>query len=233
MSLTHRTWLARALALTTTALSGCGGIQAGGQTGEESSGHCVYATSPLSAQERSPFGFSAAQVLQLAEGAQQAAFDWQQSPGIGYGPERGRGKLTLNVAASGSAKLARVVNSKGSAHCEDHVRIPVSVSLTTEGGAFDESFGSSLEATRADEVVLTEVVPSAELRGAFAFSEETLKARRFLRLEVNLRFRAEGFAGYLFGGLEAGDQASGTTSFQAAPLACWGELGESYPRCAD
>ncbi|HYQ27081.1 MAG TPA: hypothetical protein VER04_07675 [Polyangiaceae bacterium] len=233
MSLTHRIALGAAfLALPT--LTGCGGgVQAGGQTGEESSDGCVFVLTPLSAQELSPLGFSAEQVLALAKGEKLATFDWLETPGVTYGPESGAGQVTVDVSASGPAQFARFQESKRGAQCHDHVEIPVNVALSTAGGALDESFTTTLVATSADEAAVTQVVPAAELRGTFAFSPDTLGARRFLRLEVNLRFGAEAFAGYLFGSLESGDAASGVTSFQPVPLACWGEIPSLASSCAN
>src|SRR4051812_15862013 len=87
---TDRRWLAAGLPIALAALGGCG-AQAGGQTGEETDDGCVFSTSPLSLQEPSPLGFSAGQVLALADGKQSAAFVWLEAPGFSYGPESGMG----------------------------------------------------------------------------------------------------------------------------------------------
>ena len=232
MSFTHRISFPGALLLALGALAGCGGVQAGGQTGEESSDGCVYQSGPLAAQERSPLGFSGEQLLALATGQRRAAFTWLQTPGVSYDPESGTGELTLGVSSAGPARFARVASSSSHAQCRDHVRIPVRVTLATAGGALDESFNANLIGTSADEASVLELVPSADLKGAFAFSPGTLAGRRFLRLEVNLRFRADDSAGYLLGGIEGGDSASGVASFQAVPLACWGEI-PTLSACAD
>jgi len=94
VTLAHRIWLAAALPLALSALGGCG-AKAGGQTGEETDDGCVFASSPLSLQEPSPLGFSAGQVLALAEGQQSAAFGWLQTTGFSYGPESGTGQVTV------------------------------------------------------------------------------------------------------------------------------------------
>lgn len=235
VALAHRIRLGAAPSVALSALvvfAGCGPV-AGGQTGEESDGRCVFVTSPLSPDELSPLGFSPDQALALAEGERHAAFSWRQSPGVAYGPESGTGAVTLTTTSAGPPKLARIDAEKSDASCVDHVRIPVTVALSTAGGAFDESLTTHLVATSADEAALTQMVPSAELDGAFAFSEETLGARRFIRLEVNLLFRTDASAGYLFGGIEGGDAANGVTSFQAVPLACWGDIPSLFHACAD
>jgi hypothetical protein len=226
-------WLAAALPLALSALGGCA-ARAGGQTGEETDDGCVFATSPLSLQQPSPLGFSAGQALALAEGEQSAAFGWLQTAGFSYGPESGAGQVTARTSGAGPAKFARADVQRSQPHCRDQVRIPVSVVLATAGGALDESFSVDLIATTADEAAITELVPSAALKGSFAFVPGTLGGRRFARLEVNLRFRPEGSAGYLLAGIESGDTAGDTASFQALPLACWGDIPSlSPPVCGD
>lgn len=233
VTLTHRIWLLAALPVALVAVGGCG-AQAGGQTGEETDDGCVFSTSPLSLQEPSPLGFSAGQVLALAEGEHSASFGWLQSAGLSYGPEGGTGQVTLQASAAGAARFARVDVHRSLPDCQDQLRIPVSAVLATAGGALDESFTVDLVAATADEAAVTALVPSAELKGAFAFVPSTLGARRFARLEVNLRFRREGSAGYLLAGIEGGDPAQGSVSFQAVPLACWGDIASlSSPACGD
>jgi hypothetical protein len=230
----HRIWLCAALPTALSALSGCGGAQAGGQTGEETDGKCVFATHPLAQQEPSPLGFSPEQVLVLAAGERQAEISWQQTQGVTYGPETGTSQATLRTAATGPARLAQVDRARSSGpFCEDHISIPVEVTLETSGGAFDESFSALLTATSADAASVTQIVRRAELRGAFAFSADTLGSRRFMQLEVNLRFSAESSAGYLFGGIEGSDPTGEIASYQIVPLACWGDVSPLSQRCAD
>jgi hypothetical protein len=222
--LTLRIACGGALLVLLACLGGC----AGGQTGEESGGGCVFTTSPLSRRDTSELGFSAESVLSLVQPEQRASFEWV--PGaVAYGPERGTGEVTVRITARGDAQLARIVSEKSADFCEDHLRIPLEVELVTAGGAFHEAFRATLVASRDDEAAVTHLIPSAALRGTFAFSPEALAARRFLRLEVNLRFAADGFAGYLFGGLQGGDEASGVASYQPVPLACWEELPGFLP----
>jgi hypothetical protein len=218
----HRMWLAAA-PVVLSAVGGCG-AQAGGQTGEETESKCVFAMAPLSMHEPSPLGFSAGEVLALAEGAQSATFTWLQTPGFSYGPENGSGQATVRTFAVGEASFARVEVQRSAPNCQDHVRIPVSVVLETAGGALHESFPVNLIATTGDEAAITALVPSAQLKGEFAFVPSTLEGRRFARLEVNLRFSPEGTAGYLLAGIEGADQTSASVSFQALPLACWGDI---------
>jgi hypothetical protein len=232
VTLTQRIGLAAAFPLIFAAV-GCG-AQAGGQTGEETDGGCVFAISALTLQQPSPLGFSAGEVLALAEGEQSASFSWLQSPGVAYGPESGVGQVSLRTTAIAPAKFARVDAQRSLAHCVDHVTIPVSIALVTAGGALDESFTADLIATTPDEGVVSALVRSSVLRGAFAFDPDTLSGRRFTRLEVNLRFRSAGSAGYLVAGIESGDQAGGSASFQPLPLACWGNIPAlSSPACGD
>jgi hypothetical protein len=223
--------LAAARLLLLSVLGGCGAQAGGGQTGEESGDGCVLSTSLLSRDERSPLGFSAGQVLAFAEGEHSAGFNWLQAPGFSYGPESGAGNVTVQTSAVGPAKLARIDTARSQAHCEDHLRIPVSVGLASAGGALDEEFTVDLIAATADAASVKQIVPSTALTGAFAFEPGTLGERRFSRLEVNLHFGPAAFAGYLFAGIESRDDASGSASFQPLPLACWSEIPSLSPAC--
>lgn len=226
MSLTHRIWLRAALVAAPAALGGCAGAQAGGQTGEETDDGCVFSLSELARQERSPLGFSAEQVLEFAEGEQQATFSWLSASDFRYGPESGEGQVTLRTTAAGSAQFARVAATHSAAHCDDHLSVPVHVALTTAGGALDESFTAKLLATTSDQATLAKAVPASELGGLLAFDPETLGGKRFVRLEIDLRLRPEGSAGAVLAGIESGDPnasaAGAATGFQSVPLACWG-----------
>lgn len=189
--------------------------------------------SELESDEASPLGFSAAEVRAFAEGERRASFHWRESSGISYGPESGDGQATVQLSVSGPARFARVDDARSQQHCEDHVRLPVTVALSTAGGALDESFPANLIATSADEALLDAIVPAPELGGAFAFTAASLGERRFVRLEINLSWEPEAFAGYLFGGIEEGHPASGSTSFHPVPLACWGDPSAFGLVCAD
>jgi hypothetical protein len=237
VSLTARIEVLAVLPALMLAVGACGGAQAGGQTGEESGEGCVFTLTALSDDERSALGFSPAQVMALADGQLRASFEWSQSSGVAYGPETGMSEVTARVAQRGTAGLARINHAESPSHCEDHVRVPVTVSLATAGGALDESLQTALTATSSDEASVTTMVPSGELRGAFAFAPGALGGSRFIRLEVDLRLRSAAFGGRLLAGLESGDDGSGddgsgTASFRPAPLACWGDFS-SLPGCSE
>jgi hypothetical protein len=232
VSLTARIQVLAALPALVLAVGACGGAQAGGQTGEESSGGCVFTLTALSDEERSPLGFSPAQVMALADGELRAGFEWSQASGLAYGPETGMSEVTVRVAQRDAAGLARIDRAESSPYCEDHVRVPVTVSLATAGGALDESLQTDLTATSPDEASVTTTVKSGELRGSFAFAPGALGSSRFIRLEVDLRLRSAEFGGRLLAGVESGDDGSGTASFRPAPLACWGDVS-SLPSCSE
>lgn len=214
-------------------LIGCG-AQAGGQTGEETDGLCTFATTVLPTGEPSPLGFGAEEVLEFSEGEHVTSFDWLRDASLEYGPESGRAQATVKVVPAGPTRFARIAPERSAATCRDHVRIPVRVALATAGGALDESFQGELVASKSDEAVTAAVLPSAELKGDFAFAPGVLGERRFLRLELNLGFGPGAFTGYLFAGIESGGgSASGTASFQALPLACWGQVPSLSYVCPD
>lgn len=232
VSMTSRLSARSALPVLLVGLCGCGGAQAGGQTGEESGGGCVFTTSPIRDDEASPLGFSPADVRSLLRAEERAKFEWRQDAVLRYGPESGEGEVTVSVRPVGSARWAQVDPANSASFCADHVRVPVKVTLETAGGAFDESFEAHLVATSADEASVLQVVPSSDLRGAFAFDPESLGTRRFSRLDVDLRFGEEAFAGQLLAGVESRNEAAGVASFQPMSLACWGDVS-SLPSCAE
>lgn len=216
------------------ALAGCG-AQAGGQTGEETEGQCTFRTTALGRDEPSPLGFAPEHVLAYAAGAHEASFDWLEDPSLSYGPEHGSSELTVELSGSGPARFARVDPERSAGPCRDQVRIPVALTLSTAGGALAESVMADLIATSADEAVVTGILPGADVKGSLAFDPTSLGARRFVRLELNLGFGPEKFAGYLLAGIEAGDSsgnAGGSVSFQPLPLACWGEVAALHYVCS-
>jgi len=227
VTLTHRARLSAWL-LAVLPTFGCG-AQAGGQTGEETDGQCALRTTPLSPAELSPLGFS-------AEGEHVASFEWLREPNLAYSPESGSGEVTVRVVAQGSPRLARVDPERSAARCRDHLRIPVSIALSTAGGALDESFQDDLVAADSDVAVVTDLLPSEELKGRLAFAPGDLGERHFIRLELNLGFGPEDFAGSLLAGIESSKASAtvdGSASYQPLPLACWGDVPELPYVCAD
>jgi hypothetical protein len=214
------------------ALMGCG-AQAGGQTGEEGGKGCRFALTPLSFEETSPLGFSAADVLAFSEGEQRAPLRWLASD-VPYGPEQGPSEITARVAPQGKAEFAEPAPQQGELLCTEAVRIPVTLELSTAGGALSERVETRLEAASARQAQIVALLDSNEIRGDFAFDSVTLGERRFVRLEIALYFESGTFSGFMQGGIQDGSTGDGgVTSFRSVPLACWGdEQGPNQTACS-
>jgi hypothetical protein len=166
----------------------------GGQTGDlsgrngdgggegNSSGQCEEILHPLGAlDEATSLGFTAEQMLEFAAGEFHMPIVWQESTAVEFGPESGTGELTLNVAYDGGS--AYFVESRprdtgqedgpglalGSA-CRDSVRVEVTVSATTAGGALSETFTAKLDAASRFSATFSKELDPAALSGSFEIS---------------------------------------------------------------
>jgi len=204
------------------ALIGCGGAQAGGQTGEETEGGCRLAVTPLALDEVSPLGFSASDVLEFSEGERQAELRWLASD-LDYGPEHGDSGITARVTLRGKAQFVKVVEDKN-LRCVDAVRVPITLELTTSGGALSERMDTRLVANSSTEAKVSALREPSELQGEFAFDPASLGQLRFIRLELDVHWGSGVFSGLIHGGVESvtnGD-GDGVASLRPVPLACWG-----------
>ena len=205
---------------------------AGGQTGDEGAfGQCSEQRAPLELGEVSPLGFSAADVLSFVEGEHVTTIDWQPID-VPYGPESGKGELTLSVESLGHARYV----DRGEARCcFAAVQVDVRVTLRTSGGALRESFVTVLEAHTADAAWLQALI-EPPLDGSLSFDQQALGAQRFVRLELHAQFEAAQFSGGLNAGLEdksganGANGAQGVVGFRAPELARWGATS-SAPAC--
>jgi hypothetical protein len=198
---------------------------AGGQTGSEDvAGQCPEQRTPLALSEASPLGFSAADVLSFAEGEHVTTIEWQPLD-IPYGPESGKGELTLSVENLGHA---RYVDRGENACCFPAVQVDVRVTLRTSGGALGESFVTVLEAHGADGAWLQMLI-EPPLGGSLSFDQQALGAERFIRLELYAHFEAANFSGSVRAGFQ-NESRDGTVSFRAPELARWGATS-SAPAC--
>jgi hypothetical protein len=225
--MTHRSLPFTAVAgLSLSLLGGCGGAQAGGQTGEESEGRCTFAMAPLALDEESPLGFTPRAALSLAEGEHRAALRWVPTPNTPYGPESGEAEVRFTTSGAGSAQFAEVKPDQSATECRSSVRLAVTVALATSGGAFAESFPAQLVAEQAGSVELSQLLQPSTLSGSFAFEPQVLEDQRFIRVQVDAWFGAGGFAGAISAGLESGGGGGpdSSASFTAVPLACWGSV---------
>jgi hypothetical protein len=225
-----RTLLSAALAATAVASSaGC----AGGQSGHEGEASlCEETMTELAAHETSPLGFSPSEVLAVAEGEHTAAFEWQRSSNVPYGPESGPSELTLTVTDLGTYRFVARELRKTSATseqagcCPDALQVSVRVALRTAGGALDEAFDAVLEAQSAGAASLTWII-APPLQGSLTFDQRALGSAELDGVLVEARFGPAGFGGYVDAGFEdaaPGDAPDGAVTHGTMRLAEWGSL---------
>jgi hypothetical protein len=202
---------------------------AGGQTGDEGTlGRCSEQRAPLQLGEVSPLGFSAADVLSFVEGEHVTTIEWQPID-VPYGPESGKGELTLSVENLGHA---RYVDRGDAVCCFAAVQADVRVTLRTRDGALHESFVTVLEASNPDAAWL-QVLIEPPLGGSLSFDQQGLGAERFIRLELYAHFEPTQLSGSLRAGFQdesRADGADGVVGFRAPELARWG-VTSSAPAC--
>lgn len=205
------------------ALIGCG-AQAGGQTGEESDGVCTLVVTPLSLEETSPLGFSGADILQFSQGEKQAALRWLPPTDLPYGPEQGESELVARVTARGQPEFTEPAPQERNLVCTAAVRIPVTLELSTTGGALNELVETRVVARTPSQAELFALLEASKIQGDFAFDSARIGASKFTGLEVAVYFENSTFSGVIQGGVQSGGGTSddSVASFRPVPLACWG-----------
>jgi hypothetical protein len=157
----------------------------GGTTGEGTShggdlgANCTQVSSmELDPDAQTSLGFSANDVLAFAAGAHEEKLTWNDQAGsFDYGPEHGEHGLTLRVTQKGAARLVSYTTDShggrgeielyGGDECGDQLEIDVDVTLTTDQGALNETFATTL-ATRSDLAVkLYTTLDPKKLQGSF------------------------------------------------------------------
>jgi hypothetical protein len=224
-----RTLLSAALATALASSAGC----AGGQSGHEGEASlCEETKTELAAHETAPLGFSPSEVLALAEGEHTAAFEWQRSSNVPYGPESGQSELTLTVTNLGAYQfVARELRetsaiSEQAGCCPDALQVSVRVALRTSGGALDETFDAVLEAQGAGAAALTWLI-APPLQGSLTFDQPALGNAKLDGVLLEARFGPTGIGGYLDAGFEdaaPGDDPDGAVMHNTMRLAEWGSL---------
>jgi hypothetical protein len=179
-------------------------------------GGCVDTVTVLgSVDEVAALGFSAAQVLAVAEGSHASELVWGAGLGEGpvtvaFGPESGAGTLTVDVAYAGGE--VRFVSSKPEesegeglddgaflASCSDRLEVDVEVSVKTGGGALDESFTAPLRATSRGISRISREIAVEELAGSFALTTVEPDDAEVGPLEFTIGISGSG----LFGGISS------------------------------
>lgn len=222
-------------------LAACAVGCAGGQTGDEGEDwHCSEEARALAADEVSPLGFSAADVLAYAQGSHSTSLEWQTARSVPYGPETGVGELSIEVESLGSARFVERTAPKGAVKlihgdcCPESVEIDVQVTLRTAGGALNETFEAVLDATERDAAYLLTLI-QPPLRGALTFDSQALHSAHLEDVQLDARFGPSELSGSLHARFESeasGEDLDGAVSLSIEPLAQWGEWS-SLPLCGE
>ena len=196
----------------------------GGQTGDENSGpECVEVSSQtLNFDESSPAGFSAEDVAALVEGERVAPLNWVDEGGPSYGPEHGASNITIRVVVPSSASVRWIdlEATEGASNiavtCHDRFEIEVETIVSTEGGALDETFNTTVIATQPEEAWVDATLPLADLVGSLTV--DTLPESDTV-LRVLAGFDASGSVGALR--LLVEEQRQDGIAFQDVRIAAW------------
>jgi hypothetical protein len=200
---------------------------AGGQTGEETTIACNETRAALEADEDSPLGFGADEVLTAAS-ASSAALEWLTT-NPPHRPESGAAELSVSLEPLGTAVFVqlRAADGRETYPCADHVEVEVRMALATSGGALSEMFESKLRASEPTVAKLSHDFEDGNVAGALSFDPASLAGRKVRRVTFDASFAEGALSGVLSAGIE---QVSGeTASFQDLPIACFGHATDRCP----
>ncbi len=221
--------------------AGCAGGQTGGEFGAENGtgggtaleggSSCEEDTTELELDEVSPLGFSAEDVLALAEGTHEATLTWapDEASMATTTLESGTTAVTLVVEAAGPASFvdAEPPSSGGTVGmialgrvCPDRVDVPVTVTLTTADGALDETLEGTLSATDAGSATLLVPIELDELEGTLSFEVVSPEGGVPIQTRLEVVFGEGIFAGRLSGTIEQRTDRVATAA--GATYAEWG-----------
>jgi hypothetical protein len=144
---------------------------------------CSESARPLSLEEGTELGFSAAQVLGWASGEHRESLLWREQ-GQSFGPEQGRSELTLTVEPLGARFIDRAPKQRSdgseegpaialaeigyeSDPCADSIALDVRLGIATAGGALAESVETTLHARARDVLTGNVTLPLDQLSGSF------------------------------------------------------------------
>lgn len=132
----------------------------------------------------SALGFSAADVLAVAEGQHMSPMTWSKGLNDGpatveFGPESGEGQLSVTIAYAGGEirHIKSTPESSGEgdggiyAECHDRLEIDVEVAVDSAGGALAESFVAPLRATTRGIAHIRHAIEFADIEGSLALTK--------------------------------------------------------------
>ncbi len=153
--------------------------------GEDASGSgCeVAATTPLGADEETPLGVTAQQLSEAIEGTYETSLSWgtQIAEGAELTPEAGETTVTieiipredsatlvdLEVKQSSDSDDDRALIEEDFGQCSDEVRVVADVIVTSENGAFDDTFEAVFRSTGGSVTNASIGIVPGELAGSF------------------------------------------------------------------
>ncbi|HHO49430.1 MAG TPA: hypothetical protein ENK18_00830 [Deltaproteobacteria bacterium] len=208
-------------------LAGCEGGTSGTPTGP----WCDEQITELTRDEASALGFSADDVLVLAEGVHSASLSWDR--------DGTTTPMTLSVTdAQGYRAIASeaVYPDEGKEYpdigilCDDRLEVDVEIALSTDDGAFAEVWSSALWALTADTSSATQELDPDALSGTYDLSVDVGSVEYDERsLWVEARFDAQGSTGWIRGQISGQDDCTGDTCSawaQQIDIASWGGVDE-------
>ncbi len=214
--------------------------QGGGTGAGAGGGQCDATPTTLgSVAEKSPLGFSAADVLSFAGSTHDTSIRWQPSEFVSYGPESGTHRLSLTVTPKPGAKPRYVTYSQhassGGAEnqvaiagpsCEslNAVEIDVTAKIKSDGGALDEQIDGVLRASSDQWATLHLQVPAGMLGGAFEIVSSKPPGFELSQVAIDLGFSPLGLRGSLMPTLEMHASGAGGSASTDSAVAAGGAV---------
>ena len=151
----------------------------------------------------SEIGFTAADVLGVAEGSHTAPIFWHQGD-VQFGPETGEGELGVEVSYAGGEIRYVHATAPDAAEmgCVDRLEIDAGVKLHTAGGALNESFASTLRASQPDVAMIRHELAFDEIAGALEVTAVEPANGEAAPISVELGVSTFGLFGSFDGGVE-------------------------------
>ncbi|HEX9619130.1 MAG TPA: hypothetical protein VF989_03280 [Polyangiaceae bacterium] len=172
-------------------LAGCNATETGnpygdppdnGGEGVDGGSNCEETSEDVETTEQTELGFSADDLAAAIAGQHTAALQWLDNQVAGYGPESGTTEITVGV----STGAARFVTSRPRATdglqteigligpgCRNELELDVTLTLTSSGGALDETIDTVVRAANADFARARFVLETDALSGALEVSVTT------------------------------------------------------------
>jgi len=190
---------------------------------------CEETVTVLGLDEVSALGFSAAEILAIAEGSHEAPLFWHDGV-ITVGPESGEHSLVVDVAYSGGE--IRLVDSKPEfgpdeeGRCAPRLEIDAEIGLHSDGGAIAETFKTTLEAVRPEVAMLSLELELDAVEGSLEVLATDPEEGKAGPINIGIGISSFGIFGSLDGVLEviSGEFASATlhnyATFPSDDLGC-------------